>query len=119
MRNLRLLGVSVLMSGLTACQLMGGLGSLGGGGNCFDEKWLRQNIAIGRTTAQQVVQMCGRPKDKTEGPSRPSVYVYRSETNDLLEQVLPSGVPSGLSDARSKSVMFWFHNGKVSDYRSR
>ncbi|MGV6989463.1 hypothetical protein ACWA5Z_11345 [Testudinibacter sp. P80/BLE/0925] len=104
-----------------------------GGGNCFDDTFLKQNLIAGKTTKAEVEKLCGSPTSSRSGAS--PLYQYDSTKMGLqgmlgtFGSTISSAIPGvgGSLEAAEKAtditssrknltVYFYNANGTVSGY---
>lgn len=124
----RILSVTVLAIGLSACQ---GVPGASPNLNAFDAAYLRQNIKEGQTTVADVRRMLGAPSGGEEGPRGPVYWSYREYEMTRGRDQLIQGAANAISfnvggaahrglgaTSRSRLLMVNFTpNGKVEGYQ--
>ncbi|MFM0068290.1 hypothetical protein [Paraburkholderia aspalathi] len=115
---------------LAACQ---GLGQTVGVGNeKFDPAWIKQHVAVGKTTQQDILGLYGDPDDKSTSATGSDSWRYRKNRsgNNVLSAV--TGMIPGMSTANQAASMadvhqkqgygdslyFWFKNGVLTNWHN-
>ncbi|WP_341667255.1 hypothetical protein [Alcaligenes sp. SDU_A2] len=117
----RILVALLLSIPLTACQTLQGGGM--GGEDKFTASYARTHLKEGVTSVEDVRRIYGPPHSVDEGPTGPTMWVYRPDennpTSDLLStamNALGAGAISTAAPTKNRVFFVHFERNKVSSY---